>query len=112
MKIAKKQKLGLIDNYITIYRILYNCRKLIYSQNNSSDTLNKLQTLCDYTLDLKLKYEKAFQLLRMADNSFLLLKKQLNECMSQINKKSKTYNILTLTESIKVIEQDYQKLNL
>ena len=112
-----KAKLNLIDNYIAIYRVLYNCKVLLV-RNAEKATLEStkkaqnLQKLCDQTLDLKLKYEKAFEKLKMIDDSFLLLKKQLNDCKGYIIPNLQTCTMQEISDSIKIIENDYAKLKL
>lgn len=110
MKIKAKQKLNLIDNYVAIYRILYNCKMLM--QSSSATGLSSIQKLCDQTLDLKTKYETAFEKFKMIDDSFLLLKKQLTDCKIYTDKYTPTCTIKEITDSISIIQSDYLKLKL
>lgn len=114
MRIKKKQKLNLIDNYIAIYRILYNCKIILTNKNSTflEDETSKIQKLCDQTLDLKNKYENAFFKLKMVDDSFLLLKQQLNESKGYSGKIIEICNLTEICDSINIIESDYLKLKL
>ena len=113
MRIRMKQKFNLIDNYITIYRILYNCKQLLSSHNEQKDiNMKEVSKLCDHTLDLKSKYEDAFTKLKMIDNSFILLKQQLNECKNHLDKPIKTWSIEEICKNLNIIETEYLKLNL
>ncbi|MGN0960974.1 MAG: hypothetical protein ACI4PF_02100 [Christensenellales bacterium] len=113
MWLSSRQKLGLIDNYIAIYRVLYNCKILLMPNNkiSSEDTMKLLQ-LCDQTLDLKTKYEKAFEKLKMIDDSFILLKQQLNECKGYPDKDIELCTISEISDSVNIIENDYIRLKL
>jgi len=108
-----KLKLNLIDNYIAIYKILYNCRQILFYESNhyNIDTL-EIQKICDHTLDLKTKYEKAFKELKMIDESFLNLKEQLIDCKNIFIKNFNVQNFQKLCSTLSSIENDYLQLNL
>ena len=114
MRLRSKHKLNLIDNYVAIYRVLYHCKQLLTQshRNNSNEELSQLHNICDQTLDLKSKYEDAFQKLKMIDNSFLLLKQQLNESKGYENKIIEICTLSELSDSLCIIERDYLKLKL
>lgn len=115
MRLRKKQKLNLIDNYIAIYRILYNCKILLsydIKKSLNSNEISKLYKLCDQTLDLKSKYENAFSKLKMIDNSFVLLKQQLNDCKGYPNCEVELCSITEIYDSLNIIQNDYNKLKL
>lgn len=113
MRIKHRKKLELLDNYVAIYRILFNCKQLLmYTPQNNQADIDKIQNLCDQTLDLKSKYEEAFQKLKMIDNAFILLKSQLNECKGYPNKHIQICSISEICDSISIIESDYLKLKL
>lgn len=112
MRIKQKQKLNLLDNYIAIYRILYNCKKLLCSTSTDPLNIPNIQKICDQTLDLKSKYEDAFEKLKMTDTSFLLLKQQLIECKGYSSPNIPICNIPELQSSIEIIEKDYLHLNM
>ncbi|MBQ7351389.1 MAG: hypothetical protein IJW59_00770 [Clostridia bacterium] len=111
MKANGKLKLNLIDNYIAIYRILYYCKHLLTAPTNYSKTeVENIQAICDQTLDLKSKYENAFKELKMIDNSFLLLKQQLNDCKHKIFPKQTSFSISDIFRSIETIKTTYSKI--
>lgn len=72
----KKTKMLLINNYVDIYKLLYACN----AQKGESTS-----KLCVEIKDLKEKYEKCFQKLKINDTSFLVLKKSLEEGLKVIN---------------------------
>ena len=109
MKIRRRKKLHLIENYVDIYRILYNCKQLMTTSN--IDTIS-LKSICDQTLDLKSKYENAFSKLKMIDSSFLILKEQLNDYKAFKDNNIASYTISELQEFLNIIEQDYLQLGL
>lgn len=114
MRISRHKKLNLIDNYIAIYRVLYNCKSLLMSEEitKNKDNVLKIQKLCDQTLDLKSKYEGAFAKLKMIDPSFLLLKQQLNDCKGYTSNDIELCSISEICDSLIIIENDYLKLKL
>lgn len=112
MRITRRQKLELIDNYISIYRVLYSCKFLLETaHSNTPSNTELIYKLCDQILDLKSKYEYAFESLNMVDNSFLLLKQQLTSCKPSHQYKN-NYNINEIYNDLNNIENAYSKLNL
>ena len=111
MKASGKLKLNLIDNYISIYRILYYCKKVLCEQkeNLTNEQINIFFNLCDQTLDLKLKYEEAFKKLKMIDDSFLLLKQQLTT-NSDIKNSHPKLTTTDISNYIDAIKNDYHKI--
>lgn len=109
MKIRGRRKLNLLDNYVGIYRILYNCKQLMTTGNTDSQSL---KNICDQTLDLKSKYENAFSKLKMMDSSFLILKEQLDNYKMYANTTMEAYTLPELQEFLNIIEQDYLQLGL
>lgn len=79
---SQREKLNLIENYISIYKLLFNCRNISI---NKKDTLkiNTLSKITDKTIQLKNNYENTFDTLGLIDDSFLQLQKELNECLTQ-----------------------------
>ena len=109
MKIKTRTKLKLIDNYISIYRALYNCKILLL--NNKNDQSSVLR-ICDQALDLKNKYEYAFEKLNMIDTSFLILKQQLNSIeLSEMSYKN-SFSLSDIISDLSFIETTYTALNL
>jgi hypothetical protein len=77
----KKRKLALIDNYVNIFRILYRCKiNLIFAK--SEDEIFLLDSICSKLLKLKDEHEKLFKQIHIHDNSFLLLKQQLETSLN------------------------------
>ena len=110
MFLRRKTKLNLIDNYVSIYRILYNC-KIILSKTSNTENIKAIETLCDKTLDLKTKYERSFRQLKMYDSSFLNLKAELDNCKN-ITRYFTPFSIKQLESSLELLETDINKLKL
>ena len=75
----KKFKMELINNYVDIYKILYNCKELIKSEKNTNQ--KKILFILQDALNLKSEYEKMFENLNMNDTSFLVLKRDLDNAI-------------------------------
>ena len=75
----KKLKMELINNYVDIYKILYNCKELIKSEKNTDQ--KKIFFILQDALNLKSEYEKMFETFNMNDTSFLVLKRDLDNAM-------------------------------
>lgn len=113
MRIRLKTKLNLIDNYIAIYHVLLSCKTLLEESKTATlGAILEIQKACDSALDLKNKYEKAFANLKMIDDSFLLLKKQLNDSSKENLKMQPIPNLNDICNHIKHIENDYLKLKI
>lgn len=78
-KMRKKFKMELINNYVDIYKILFNCKELIKTEKNTDQ--EKIISLLHDALKLKNEYEKMFDILKMNDISFLVLKRDLDNAM-------------------------------
>ena len=111
MRLSSRTKLNLIDNYIAIYKILYHCKHILLTETNK-ETVYKVEHLCDQTLDLKLKYEQAFIVLKMNDIAMDILKSELNSCQNHTISKQSLCSVQELNTSIKIIERDYLKLKI
>lgn len=98
-----KIKMKLINNYVDIYKIIFACKFLLDRNQNASENEVALSTLND-TLKLKNSYEQMFQKLKIADISFLLLKRDLDKAIQVIpdsNYKPKTIiNMLEMKKEI------------
>ena len=98
-----KVKMKLINNYVDIYKIIFACKFLLDRNQNASENEVALSTLND-TLKLKNSYEQIFQKLKIADTSFLLLKRDLDKAIQvipDINYKPKTIiNMLEMKKEI------------
>ena len=58
--VKKKEKLNLIDQYVEIYRWLFNCKQAVIFAENK-DILSTINTLTEESLTLKNLIEKMFQ---------------------------------------------------
>ena len=74
-------KLELINNYVDIFKIIYNCKYIASNGSDINENENALKHLKE-SLKLKEAYEKTFQTLKIADVSFLLLKQQLENALN------------------------------
>lgn len=109
MHITRKQKLNLIDNYVAIYRILFHCKELLLASHGDTSIINNI---CDQTLDLKHKYECAFEHFKMVDPALILLKGQLSSFRGHTKSAEELCTIHELKDSLSIIENDYLKLKL
>ena len=73
-------KLELINNYVDIFKIIYNCKYIASNGSDINENENALKHLKE-SLKLKEAYEKTFQTLKIADVSFLLLKQLLENAL-------------------------------
>ena len=76
----KKEKLALIDNYIELHRVIFECKDAIKHCENVN-SLIELKNLSISLIDLKQLYEKTFLKYKMLDNSLILLKQQLEDAL-------------------------------
>ena len=76
----KKEKLALIDNYVELHRIMFQCKNAITHCNDIASLID-LKNLSISLINLKELYEKTFQKLRMLDDSLILLKQQLESSL-------------------------------
>ena len=74
----KKFKMELINNYVDIYKILFNCKEILKSKESDQE---KIISVLQDALNLKSEYEKMFEHLNMNDTSFLVLKRDLDNAM-------------------------------
>lgn len=92
----KRQKLELINNYVEIYKCIYDCKHAILNcadQNN----LKVLSEFCNELLELKKTYEQTFISNNIMDESLILLKTQLDTALKNIQSKAtKAFSIDTL----------------
>lgn len=79
-KLNNKNKLILINEYVKIYRVLFVCKSLFFSCLPIETTI--LKNLVSTALSLKTKYEQSFAKLKMNDEAFCILKKQLDDSIS------------------------------
>jgi hypothetical protein len=103
-----KEKLNLIDNYISIFRLLYNCKNIVVS-NHDHCTLNIISSLTSQTIELKKNYEDAFNKLGIIDDTFLQLQQELNDCISDTNH-SVNFNIKEANSTLLSLQSDFIKL--
>ena len=80
--LKKQDKLNLIDNYVEIYRCLYNCKLSLNSSPNNIVQLSNIDTLCEQLCQLKTLYEETFKKAKIYDEAFIQLKQELEETLS------------------------------
>lgn len=102
-----REKLNLIEKYIDIFRILHHCKQTMRVCNQYTE-IKFLNNLCEEILLFKKKIEEFF----VKDNSFLLLKSQLeNEIISPTTEKSqKHYTKEFLDNQKRLIEKEIKNL--
>lgn len=104
----QKDKLSLIDNYVSVYRLLYNCQGFtcLYTEDNLTPQLSHLT---HQALELKHHYEIAFEQLGLIDETFLGLQQELNDCISNPTKLT-TYSIQDLADNLNILQSNFNKL--
>ena len=107
-----KTKMILINNYVDIYKILFECKQgLIFGLD--TQTISTTKNLLEENLKLKNNYEELFKKLKIDDVSYLILKKDLEEATSKPAPKqyilAPLSNLNTKKEKIK---EDYFRINL
>lgn len=100
-------KMELINNYVDIYKILYSCKYLLHAVNDLEGSECILKAIKD-SLKLKDNYEKSFSKLHIADTSFLLLKKQLEEGLNHPH--SENFTPVNLNKINEANTKIYKKL--
>ena len=111
MKKKHKQKLALLDNYVNIFRLLYKCKiNLIFAQNEEEVFL--LDNICTKLLKLKEEHENLFKKIHVYDDSFLLLKRQLEESLSNNKIPSTLPFSSTFLEKATNVEKKLNELKL
>jgi hypothetical protein len=76
------KNLKLIDDYISIYRLYYKCKLL-----NNKHNFNSINSLILRISNLKIEYEKIIHSNKLFDDSFILLKQQLDDAKSNQTQK-------------------------
>ena len=104
----QKDKLVLIDNYISIFRLLFNCKNIIVDRHNYL-YIQSISQLTHQTLELKNNYEKAFEELGLIDEPFMQLQRELNECICQ-PKHHSNYNLKELENTFNTLQANYIKI--
>ena len=102
----KHDKLNLIDNYVEIYRVIFECTQAIKNCKDI-ETLKNLSELCISTLNLKKLYEKTFKDINMMDDSLILLKMQLEDSLKNpiIPQNKKIFSFEFLLNKKKILEK-------
>ena len=80
-----KWKMQLLDEYVSLYRVLYICRQRIFMANTS---IENLQSLCEKANLLKKEFDNTFEILGMNNPSLLVFKDQLNKTLYQNTQKN------------------------
>lgn len=105
----KKKKLELIDNFIQSYRLLIICMNAATQQNCPHAECEKLLHLQISTTALIADYEKIIKKLGFDDESFVNLKKELNECVQNHHKLSPNFNLdsKSIESSLQILKNTY-----
>ena len=81
--LKSKEKLNLINNYIEIYKCIFDCKQSILKEENNAEKLASLTQLFDELITLKKLYEEIFVKQKLMDTSLILLKQELEETLQQ-----------------------------
>ena len=108
--LKRKDKLNLIDNYVEIYRCIYESKNAILKEKELS-TLENLNKLCEDILSLKKLYENTFEKLKMMDDSLILLRMQLESTLkTQPKNPSRIYSYEFLRNKTNLIEKTLKNI--
>jgi len=111
MVLKRKDKMNLINNYVEIYRCIFNCKQAILRQSENFEILQKLEILCHDVLKLKSLYEEAFKEHRMMNDSLILLKMQLEDALKNPpNMTTKIYTFEFLVNKKNLLERDLKNI--
>lgn len=92
-----------MDDYVSIYRLM-----VVYKKHNNNHILSS-DRLYNLTLRLKYRIENIITKKKLNDSSFLLLKKQLDECLVEYENSNIVYNENKYIETLISIGQNLQK---
>ena len=76
-----KHKLALIQNYVTLHRLIFKCESMKLA-SLQPETKAQLDQLLELATELKNKYLKTFDICKMNDCSLALLKSQLTNALA------------------------------
>jgi len=105
------QKLDLINNYVEIYKCIFDCKQAIIHSSEES-TIKKLSEFYNELINLKTIYEKTFIEKNIMDDSLILLKMQLDSALNNPpNLSKKEYSLEKLISKKKHLESALQNIN-
>jgi hypothetical protein len=107
-----RKKIILIDNYVKLNKLLLECLKALSLSPFSSPDFFKYAQLKSVILQLIKDYEKLIRLTKLNDESFAILKKELNYCIANYSKLSSFKNPTPNKIEIKIIalKRDFLRL--
>ena len=104
-KLRRKDKLSLIDDYISIYRLM-----VVYKKH-TRDNISSLDRMYNLTLKLKARIEEIIEKKRLNNESYIELKNQLDSCLVDYDKTKIKYNEEKYIETLISIGENLQKFS-
>ena len=101
----RKDKLSLIDDYISIYRLM-----VVYKKH-TRDNISSLDRMYNLTLKLKARIEEIIEKKRLNNESYNELKNQLDSCLVDYDKTKIKYNEEKYIETLISIGENLQKFS-
>ena len=101
----KQDKLTLIDDYISVYRLM-----VVYKKH-TGDHISNLDKMYNLTLKLKDRIEEIIYKKRLNDESYLILKNQLDSCLVDYQKSKIQYCEEKYIETLISIGENLQKFS-
>lgn len=101
----RKDKLSLIDDYISIYRLM-----VVYKKH-TRDNISSLDRMYNLTLKLKARIEEIIEKKRLNNESYIELKNQLDSCLVDYDKTKIKYNEEKYIETLISIGENLQKFS-
>ena len=101
----KRDKLSLIDDYISIYRMI-----VVYKKH-TGDKISNSDRMYNLTLKLKARIEEIIEKKRLNDESYIELKNQLDSCLVDYNKSKIKYSEEKYIETLISIGENLQRFS-
>lgn len=101
----KKDKLSLIDDYISIYRLM-----IVY-KNHMKDNISPNDKMYNLTVKLKGRIEDIIQKKKINDEAYVILKNQLDDCLVDYHKTKIKYSEEKYIETLISIGENLQKFS-
>ena len=101
----KRDKLSLIDDYISVYRLM-----VVYKKH-TENKISNLDKMYNLTLKLKSRIEEIIYKKRLNDESYLLLKNQLDSCLVDYQKSKIQYSVEKYIETLISIGENLQRFS-
>ncbi len=99
----RKEKEKLIEDYVTIYRLMVVYKKY------TLDSISPLDKMYNLTLKLKDRIEEIIFSKKLNDTSYLVLKEQLDFCLKDYNSSTLQYDEEKYIETLISIGENLQK---